>query len=181
MAAKSKHSKASHDPAPVAEVAAQDFEQKFAALELERDEFKDQALRTLAEFQNYRRRMANERQQGRLDAVEEIARALLPIVDNFERALAAAGQAQDKEAVVAGVEMINKQLQSVLETAGVLPIQAIGKPFDPNFHEAILTTETEDQEHDTVLEELERGYVLNGKVIRASRVRVAKALPKADG
>jgi len=183
---KARHHK-HHHPEPAPQPTSEDpktaeLEQALEAAQRERDEAKDQALRALAEFQNYRKRTSNERQQGRLDATEEMATKLLPIVDNFDRAMAAAREAKDAHSLLQGIELIHKQFLMFLDQMGVRPIHSEGQPFDPNFHEAVVTTETEAHPHDTVIEELERGYTLSsGKIVRPARVRVSKLPSGTDG
>jgi len=165
------------DAAP-AEVTAPDvaaLQQTIEQLTKERDEAKEQALRALADYRNLRKRVEQESQSVRAHALEQAVSAFLPAMDNLELAIAAADQASSVQAVVDGIRLIQKQFEQALQKIGVTPIEAVGKPFDPSFHEAVAISETADQPPDTVLEELRRGYVLNGRVIRASRVRVTKA------
>jgi molecular chaperone GrpE len=187
MSAKSKRIKPSHaeqaeahppkeDLSRVAELEKRLEEAEKAVAEAikERDEQKDRALRTLADFQNFRRRVAQEKDLARAAAVEDMALRLVPLIDDFERALAAAEQAHDLKTVVEGIRLIRSQFETALAQSGVQPIEAVGKPFDPRLHEAVAATESADHEHEEVVEELRRGYILDGKVIRPSRVRVAK-------
>jgi molecular chaperone GrpE len=102
-----------------------------------------------------------------------ILEALLTIADNFERALNSAPATSNGEALREGVAMIHRQLLQLLEREGVQPIEAVGQPFDPNFHEALMQEETDEQEPGTVLAELQKGYLLKSYVLRPSRVRVA--------
>ena len=158
-------------PPPDAAVLDEHIEQ----LSRERDEARDQALRALADYQNLRRRIHAEREQIRLQALEEAALAILPALDDLERALTTLGGATDVGAVLEGIRLVQKQFEAGLEKIGLKPIEAVGLPFDPSRHEAVMVSETLDQAPDTVIEELRRGYTLNGRVIRASRVRVSKA------
>ena len=144
-------------------------EQKTKAEE-KADDLNDKYLRLMAEYQNYRTRTAKEKTDIYAHANEEFACGLLDVIDNFERAMAAKPE-NDKFAE--GMELILKQLQTVLEKNGVKEIEAMGKPFDPNFHNAVMTEDAEGVESGTVTKVLQKGYVLNSKVIRPAMVGVA--------
>jgi len=152
---------------------ASNIEGRIVQLEQELASERAQALRVLADFQNFRRRNEEQRADVASRAVQDFVAALLPVLDNFERALAAAEDAPGCEGVVAGVAMILRQLQDLLAQRGVEPIQAVGCEFDPNLHEAIMRVDAEDLPENTVAEELLRGYTMNGRVIRPAKVKVA--------
>ncbi len=126
-----------------------------------------------AEFDNFRKREDAERKEFVKFANHELLASLLSIVDDFERAIAATKDAKDKSAL----EMILKRFMKILEERGVKPIDALGKKFDPHLYEAFLSEES-DKEEGTVLEELQKGYMLHDKVLRHSKVKVAKAKEK---
>jgi molecular chaperone GrpE len=128
-----------------------------------------------AEFQNFRRRKDEENISLQKFANGELLKALLPILDNFERALAAAEQTKNFDALVGGVSGTLKQLRTFLQKAGVTPIEAVGKEFDPNYHEAIGHTEAGAYPANTVAEEVQRGYLMHDKVLRPSLVKVAQS------
>jgi molecular chaperone GrpE len=133
----------------------------------------DKFLRTMAEFDNFRRRTRQEMEDARRFAIEKLVSDLLPVLDDFERALQHS-EGDEGSAVREGVLLIQKRLLDTLVRYGVEPIEAVGKPFDPNFHEAIMRIEAgKEHEPGTVVEELRKGYTLNGRVIRASLVKVA--------
>jgi len=134
------------------------------------DDLNDKYLRLMAEYQNYRTRTAKEKTDIYAHANEEFACGLLDVIDNFERAMAAK---PDGDKFAEGMELILKQLQTVLEKNGVKEIEALGKPFDPNFHNAVMTEDAEGAESGTVTKVLQKGYVLNSKVIRPAMVGVA--------
>ena len=140
-------------------------EQKNEAAEL-----KDRLLRTLADFDNYKKIQAREKEQFVKFANETIIIDLLPVVDNFARALAAA---KDNEEIKKGLALIKKQLEDSLKKHGVAEIEALGKTYDPNFHEAILQKEADGPENINI-EEVQKGYTLRGRVIRPSMVIVSK-------
>jgi len=134
----------------------------------------DNFLRTLAEFTNYRRRSREELDQARRFASEDFIIRLLPILDNFDRAIKAAEEIGDFNALHGGVILILRQLQDLLEKEGVQPIEAVGQQFDPNVHEAVMRADTDDYPDNTVVEEFQRGYTLGDKVVRPSMVKVAR-------
>ena len=127
-------------------------------------------LRLMADFQNFKRRTEKEKGDIYAFANEKIISELLNVIDNFERALAA-GYKDDS--FCKGMEMILKQLLSVLEKAGASEIAALGEDFDPNFHNAVMTEDSAEYESGKVTEVLQKGYILNNKVIRPSMVKVA--------
>ena len=127
-------------------------------------------LRLMADFQNYKRRTEKEKSDIYAFANEKIVSELLNVIDNFERALDAGN---DGDSFVEGMNLIFKQLQGVLEKAGVVEIEALGQDFDPNFHHAVLTEDSAEYESGKVTAVLQKGYLLNNKVIRPSMVKVA--------
>lgn len=167
-------------PQEAAEEAPQEAEQTEAARLQSECAAKDEALkaceerckRLQADFENFRRRTRQEKEELSAVVAQGLIKDLLPLLDNFERALAA-DLGGDREAVKSGIEMIYKQLLAMLEKNGLEKIEAVGAKFDPNFHEAVMRVPDETQEEDTVLEELQRGYSVRGRVIRPSMVKVA--------
>lgn len=133
-------------------------------------EYLDKWQRLMAEFDNYRKRSEKEKADSYDYAVSNTVAEMLPIIDNFERALKV--ESSDK-ALYAGVEMIYKQIMGVLEKLHVTQIEAIGKEFDPNFHNAIMHIDDENLGENIIAEELQRGYLFKEKVIRHSLVKVA--------
>lgn len=127
-------------------------------------------LRLMADFQNFKRRTEKEKNDIYAFANEKIISELLNVIDNFERALAA-GDAEDS--FVKGMELILKQLLDVLEKAGTSEIAALGEDFDPNFHNAVMMEDSSEYESGKVTEVLQKGYILNNRVIRPSMVKVA--------
>jgi molecular chaperone GrpE len=155
-------------------------EEGLEALRSERDarareaaEARDRYLRTLAEFDNSRRRTGREREDWRRQAQEELLREILPVLDNFDRALAAAPPAGADQAFRTGVELIHRNFLAALERVGVRPFVAVGEPFDPMRHEAVGRIERQDVEDQTVVAETLRGYLLQDRVLRPAQVVVA--------
>ena len=139
----------------------------------ELDETKAQLLQVAADFENFRRQAARREVETREYAVRSVLEDLLPVLDNFERAVGAADKTEDVKSLKMGVEYILQQFQEALKSSGAEPIDAVGKPFDPMQHEALEQIESEAQSG-TVVDDVQRGYIFKGKVIRPSRVRVAK-------
>src|SRR5262245_14133870 len=135
----------------------------------------DRLLRALAEADNVKRRTQREREEYVRYANESLVRDLLPILDNFDRALEAARATQEARQVVEGVALIQRELLKVLERVGVTRYSALGQRFDPNRHEATGRVVTANEAPGTVVAELTAGYLLNGRVLRAAQVVVAAA------
>lgn len=144
-----------------------------ADLEIQLAESNQRLLRVQADYDNFRRRTKIEKAELLDSASARVLESLLPIIDNFERAIEAGASNQDVESLNKGVEMIYSQLQRLLEQEGMLPIEAVGQPFDPEIHQAVMQVESEEHEEGIVVEELQKGYSLNGKVIRPSMVKVS--------
>ena len=133
-------------------------------------EKKDRLLRLQADFDNFRRRSAKEREEIYAVVTQNFCKDMLPLLDNFERAMAA--ETKDVEAFQKGVEMIFTQFQEILKKNGLEHIEAVGQKFDPNFHQAVMRVEDPEKEDDTVAQELQKGYMVKGRVIRPSMVQV---------
>lgn len=155
----------------VAEEAAE--EPEVSAVEAELSEWKDKYLRLMAEFDNYKKRTAKEKSGIYHDATANAVAVLLPVMDNLERALAAQVTSDDAKALRDGVLMVKKQLADSFAEVGVEEIEAVGKTFDPNFHNAVLHIDDEQYGENEIVEEFSKGYILGEKVIRYSMVKVA--------
>ncbi len=147
-------------------------------VEAENAELKDRLARRQADFENYRKRVDRERTETYNRVVADIATKLLPVVDNLKRALEAEASVESSESdefrhFLSGVDLINKQLNGVLDALGVKPIAAVGEPFNPHIHEAVVTEATDEFEPDTVMQEIVAGYRLGDKLIRPALVKVA--------
>jgi molecular chaperone GrpE len=136
-------------------------------------EARDRYVRTLAEFDNYRRRTGREREDWRRQAQEELLREILPVLDNFDRALAAAPTPDADRAFRTGVELIHRNFLAALERVGVRPFVAVGESFDPTRHEAVGRVERHDVADHTVVSEALRGYLVQDRVLRPAQVVVA--------
>ncbi|MGB7531769.1 MAG: nucleotide exchange factor GrpE [Halobacteriota archaeon] len=127
-----------------------------------------------ADFENYKKMVAREREMYEMCATEELTKSLLPIIDNLEIAIASAKQNEDISSFVEGIELIYKDLMSILGEEGLKPIKAVGEKFDPYKHEVIMTVIDNGLQEDTILEELEKGYMLGSKLLRTAKVKVSK-------
>ena len=159
--------------AEVVDESASGLATRIAELEAALATEKDHSLRTLAEFQNFRRRMEEENRRHAQFANEELVRALLPVLDNFERALAAAEKNHSFESLMGGVTLTHRQLLDLLKKTGVEPIETKGRTFDPNYHEAVERVPESGEPENQIVQELQRGYMMNSRVLRPSLVRVA--------
>jgi molecular chaperone GrpE len=142
-------------------------------LQQERDALQDRLLRTAAEFDNYRKRVDRERRDLSEFAAADVLLELLPIIDNFERALQAPAPAE-AESFRTGIEMIHRQMVDLLRKRGAKPIEALGADFDPNFHQAVIHESSADHREGEVMQELQRGYMLGDRLLRPAMVKVAK-------
>ena len=135
------------------------------------EEHNDRYKRLLADFDNFRRRTRQEKEELSNIVAQNVILELLPVLDNFERALGSAAT-QDAGKMLSGVEMIYRQLAQVLEKSGLTPVESVGKNFDPQQHEAVMRVEDAEQSDGMIVEELQKGYAVKGKVIRPSMVKV---------
>jgi len=156
----------------VAEEDVEDLKCQLAEQASRAEEYFQRLARLQADFENYRRRTAREKEELVKFATEQLVVSLLPVIDNFERALASGCENPDK--LLEGVEMIYRQLFDLLAAEGLVPIPAVGERFDPARHEAVSQVESSEHVDDTILEEFRRGYYLKDKVIRPSMVKVAR-------
>ena len=160
------------------EEAAEEKEDKAADEEVSAEEQESERyMRLMAEFQNFKRRAAKEKTDIHAFANERIVNDLLPVLDNFERALGTEAEASENEELknyAKGMELIFEQLKGALEKAGVKEIEALGEDFDPNVHNAVMTEETDEYEDGKISKVMQKGYKLNDRVVRPSMVAVNK-------
>ena len=143
------------------------LQDKIAALE-------DKVKRQMAEFDNFRKRTTKEKENMFSMGEKNVIEKMLPVVDNFERGLASVPEAEKGSAIVSGMEMVYKQLIKQLEDLGVKPIEAVGKEFDPNYHNAVMQVASEEYESGVVAQEYQKGYTYHDTVIRHSMVGVVQ-------
>ena len=163
------------------EVNEQEPESKEEKLQKEIDELrkhledeKDKYLRLNAEFDNHCKRTLKTHEEFTKYANEKLIQEFIDVFESLERGIENARKADNKDKLIEGMELVYKQFKSVLDKNGLVPIKALGEKFDHYKHEAMIQTLTDDQEEDIILEEFAKGYMLNGKVIRYSKVRVSK-------
>lgn len=137
------------------------------------EELTDKVKRQMAEFDNFRKRTEKEKSEMYDMGAKTIVEKILPVIDNFERGLAAVPEDNKEDAFVVGMDKIYRQMLTVLEEAGVKPIEAVGAEFDPNFHNAVMHVEDETLGENVVAEELQKGYMYRDTVVRHSMVKVA--------
>ena len=138
------------------------------------EELTDRLTRQMAEFDNFRKRTEREKSQMYEIGAKDIIEKILPVIDNFERGLAAVPEESKEDPFVEGMEKIYKQIMTTLEGVGVKPIEAVGKEFDPNFHNAVMQVENDELEPGTVAQELLKGYMYRDTVVRHSMVAVVQ-------
>ncbi len=157
----------------------QEMETRLESVEQEAKEAHDRFLRVSAEFENYKKRSVREMDEFRKFANESLIREMLTVVDNLERALNSSNNDNQKNSPIAeGVDMTLKEILKVFKKFNVKPIEALGKPFDPNFHQAAMQEETNEHPENTVLNELEKGYMIHDRLLRPAMVVVS--MPKVD-
>ena len=151
-----------------------ELETKIANLEKERDALKDQLLRLAAEFENYKKITSREIENRIKNANEDLILNLLPVLDDFERSLEAGKKIHKFKTFYEGVELIYNSFKNLLKKYGVEPIESVGQPFDVDVHEAMMMVEDKSKPSNMVTQEHQKGYRLNGKVIRHAKVVVTK-------
>jgi len=156
------------------DAAATATDDPVAGLQREKDALQDRLLRTAAEFDNFRKRVERERRELSEFAAADILAELLPIIDNFDRALQTPS-GPESEGFRKGIELIHRQMLDLLRKRGVKPIEALGADFDPNMHEAVMHEASGEHREGEVMQELQRGYTLGDRLLRPAMVKVAKA------
>lgn len=160
----------------------EDLTEQLKAKELEAKENYDRLLRVSAEFENYKKRASRDMEEFRKYSNQSLIKEMLSVVDNLELAINSANghDAVDKS-LLDGLEITHKEILKVFEKFNVKPISAIGQPFDPTFHEAVMQEETDEHPDSTVINELQKGYLIHDRLLRPSMVVVAKSKAKKDG
>ncbi|MDO7905481.1 nucleotide exchange factor GrpE [Paenibacillus sp. JX-17] len=144
-----------------------------ARLRAEAEESQQRFLRTQADFDNFRRRTAKEKEDLAKYASMKLINELVPVIDNFERAVAALPQTPESESFTKGIHMIFRQFEGVLQAEGLTAMETVGEPFNPEFHQAIMQVESDEYEEGIVVEEVQKGYMLKDKVLRPAMVKVS--------
>lgn len=163
---------AQQEAEPMTDGELQEAKEQAAVLQAELDEQKDRYLRLQADYDNYRRRTQKEKTELSIQVLQDFILELLPVVDNFDRALMAEGG--DEGSIKTGVEMVHRQFMTILEQNGLALIDTTDDAqFDPNFHQAVMREENTEKPDGTILQELQKGYQVKGKTIRPSMVKVS--------
>jgi molecular chaperone GrpE len=168
-----------NDENPTIKSEVEELQAEVDGLQKINTSLQEQMLRVRAEADNFRKRMQREKDDFARFAREGFVRDLLPVKDNLERALLHAGD--DPASVVDGVKLTLEQFDSIFKTMGVECIECLGAPFDPAFHQAMTQVESDEHEPNCVVDELQRGYQLHGRLLRPAMVTVAKAKPEEKG
>jgi molecular chaperone GrpE len=149
------------------------LEERVAAAQAEIEQLRDRYLRSVAEFDNYRKRMAREREQQGARIKIDMLRQLLPVADDFSLALNHVPAGEREQPWVQGLTLIEHKLRTYLDNLGVAPIEAMGQPFDPQYHDALTTGPSDVHEEGVVSEEIRKGYMLGDQVVRPTLVKVS--------
>ncbi|MUG45082.1 nucleotide exchange factor GrpE [Paenibacillus woosongensis] len=153
--------------------SAEESNKEAEALRAELEEQQQRLMRAQADFDNFRRRTQKEKEELGKYASAKLITELLPVIDNFERAIASGEQGTDVSSYAKGVEMIFRQLEGVLGNEGLKAMETVGEPFNPEFHQAIMQVESDEHEEGIVVEEVQKGYMLKDKVLRPAMVKVS--------
>ena len=156
----------------------EELKKKLEEKEKEFKEHHDRLLRLAADFENYKKRAAREKEDWTKFANEDLIKAILPFIDNLERAVNHAQKVADTGVLIEGVRLTLQQLLQALNKFGVTSFESVGKPFDPAMHEAMLVVETNQHEPNQVMEEFQKGYLLNNRLLRPATVSVSKSSEK---
>ncbi|MED4016473.1 nucleotide exchange factor GrpE [Sutcliffiella sp. NC1] len=148
--------------------------ERIAELENKLEDSENRILRLQADFDNFRRRVRLDQEAAQKYRAQNLVTDILPALDNFERALQVNTDDEKVKSILQGVEMVHRQLVEALKTEGVEAIEAVGKQFDPNVHQAVMTVEDEEHESNTVVEVFQKGYILKDRVIRPAMVKVSQ-------
>ncbi|MDD9147600.1 MULTISPECIES: nucleotide exchange factor GrpE [unclassified Sporolactobacillus] len=174
-----RHEEASDEKAadqPDAQLLAEQVEEltaEIGSLKKEKEDLKNRLLRAQADFENYRKRTNKEKADARKYRAQDLTSDLLEILDNFKRALDVETASEDGAALKKGMEMVLNRFEAALKKEGVEEIDSLGKPFDPNFHQAVMQEESQEHESGTVIQVLQAGYTLNGRILRPAMVKVS--------
>ena len=172
---------AKHTPLPKASEGRREeseMEDPMAGLQADLDRFRDLALRSQADFENYKKRCAREKEEAIKYANNSLLQRLVAIIDNFELGLAAAKEQEEQSPIYSGMVLVQKQLNDLLSENGLQPVEAEGKPFDPNLHEAIAHKPSDEVPEGTVLRQVHRGYRIKDRLLRPAKVVVSSGLAK---
>lgn len=155
------------------EESAEQLQAKIEALTAQVDDYAQRLARSQADFDNFRKRTIREKEELGKYASSKLITELVPVIDNFGRALDTLPEGEGAESFVKGVQMIHRQFESVLQAEGLTAMNTVGEPFNPEFHQAVMQVESDEHEEGIVVEELQKGYMLKDKVLRPAMVKVS--------
>lgn len=158
---------------PIEDVVAEQEDARYEELKKQVEDTEQKLLRVQADYDNFRRRTIKEKEELAKYASAKLVENILPTVDNFERAIQASSMNKDFDALAKGVDMIFRQLMATMENEGLTAMNAVGEPFNPEFHQAVMQVESDEYEEGIVVEEIQKGYTLKDKVIRPAMVKVS--------
>lgn len=156
-----------------ADEMAEQEQGELARLKAEAEESQTRLLRAQADFDNFRRRTQKEKEELGKYASMKLVTELIPVIDNFERAMATVPEGPETESFAKGIQMIFRQLETVLGNEGLTAMETVGQPFNPEFHQAIMQVESDEHDEGIVVEEVQKGYMLKDKVLRPAMVKVS--------
>ncbi|MGD9676798.1 MAG: nucleotide exchange factor GrpE [Vulcanibacillus sp.] len=149
------------------------FDNEVAQLKEKIEESQNRLMRVQADFDNFRKRTTTEKEDLAKYVNAQLIKSLLPACDNFERAIKAAKENDNLDSLLQGIEMVYRQIEDVLTNEGLKEIESLGKSFNPEYHQAVMQVESEEHEAGVIIEELQKGYLFKGRVIRPSMVKVS--------
>jgi molecular chaperone GrpE len=161
------------DDAVQGEGVASDLQKQLLEAKAQADDHYQKFLRTQADFDNFRRRARQEKEEFLKYASAKLVEQLLSVIDNFDRALSSSKETKDFDALVKGLEMTSRQLDQILMAEGLQPMVTVGEPFNPELHQAIMQVESDEYGEGIVIEEVQKGYILKDKVLRPAMVKVS--------
>lgn len=161
------------DDAVQGEGIASDLQKQLLEAKAQADDHYQKFLRTQADFDNFRRRARQEKEEFLKYASAKLVEQLLSVIDNFDRALSSSKETKDFDALVKGLEMTSRQLDQILMAEGLQPMVTVGEPFNPELHQAIMQVESDEYGEGIVIEEVQKGYILKDKVLRPAMVKVS--------
>ena len=173
------HGDIKHPKKKKEEKETEELKKKLEEKEKEAKEYYDRLLRAVADLENFKKRAAKDKEEWTKFATEDLIKAILPVIDNLERAVNHAEKVADTGVMIEGVRLTLKQILQTLNRFGLAPFESVGKPFDPAIHEAMLVVESNQHEPNSVVEEFQKGYLLNDRLLRPATVSVSK-LPEEE-
>ncbi|OWR29460.1 nucleotide exchange factor GrpE [Saccharibacillus sp. O23] len=153
--------------------SVEELKARIEALSAQNEEYMQRLARSQADFDNFRKRTIREKEELGKYASSKLIAELIPVIDNFGRALDTRPEGEASESFVKGVEMIYRQFDNVLQAEGLTTMETVGQPFNPEFHQAVMQVESDEHEEGIVVEELQKGYMLKDKVLRPAMVKVS--------